>query len=116
MSKPIIINVRSLGDIIEIQGLKIQLPKQPKKKDILFSNKKRAEQRWIREDMPKGLSRDTAVDYYDYIEEEFKRRREGLWFMNNGEPTYITGSHYMFISFCYFFSWLPKCQLYPWIA
>jgi hypothetical protein len=32
-----------------------------------------------------------------YIEEEFRRRREGLWFMNKGEPTYITGHHYMFL-------------------
>ena len=97
MSKPIILNSNSLGDIIEIQGLKIQLPKKPKKKDILFSDKKKVDQRWIREDMPKNLNRDTAEDYYDYIEQEFIRRREGLWFMNNGEPTYITGSHYMFI-------------------
>jgi hypothetical protein len=97
MSKPIILNSKSLGDIIEIQGLKIQLPKKPTKKNILFSYKKKAEQRWIREDMPAGLNRDNAVDYYDYIEQEFIRRKEGLWFMNNGEPTYITGSHYMFI-------------------
>jgi hypothetical protein len=32
-----------------------------------------------------------------YIEQEFKRRREGLWFFNNGEATYITGRHYMFL-------------------
>jgi len=97
MSKPIILNIRSLGDIIEIQGLKIQLPKKPKKKDILFSNKKKADQKWVREEMPSGLSRENSPEYYDYIEEEFRRRREGLWFMNNGHPTYITGGHYMFI-------------------
>jgi hypothetical protein len=32
-----------------------------------------------------------------YIEEEFQRRRDGVWFYNNGEPTYITGRHYMFL-------------------
>jgi hypothetical protein len=25
---------------------------------------------------------------------EFRRRKEGVWFMNDGEPTYITGDHY----------------------
>ena len=33
----------------------------------------------------------------DYIEQEFDRREEGFWFMNNGVPTYITGTHYMYL-------------------
>ena len=97
MPNTIQLNSNSLGDVIEIQGLKIQLPKKPMKKKILFSDKKKKEQRWIRQDIPTGLSRENASDYIEYIEEEFRRRRDGLWFMNNGEPTYITGSHYMFI-------------------
>jgi hypothetical protein len=32
-----------------------------------------------------------------YIEEEFRRRREGIWFFNDGIPTYITGRHYMML-------------------
>jgi hypothetical protein len=36
-------------------------------------------------------------DWVDYIENEFARREEGFWFYNNGEPTYITGSHYMYL-------------------
>ena len=32
-----------------------------------------------------------------YIEQEFQRRRDGVWFYNNGIPTYITGRHYMFL-------------------
>lgn len=27
-------------------------------------------------------------------EREYRRRREGVWFFNNGEPTYLTGNHY----------------------
>ena len=33
----------------------------------------------------------------DYIESEFDKREDGYWFMNNGKPTYITGSHYMYL-------------------
>jgi hypothetical protein len=28
---------------------------------------------------------------------EFTRREEGYWFINKGVPTYITGSHYMYL-------------------
>jgi hypothetical protein len=35
--------------------------------------------------------------FHSYIEQEFQRRRDGVWFYNNGEPTYITGRHYMFL-------------------
>ena len=30
-------------------------------------------------------------------EQEFDRREEGFWFNNNGNPTYITGTHYCYL-------------------
>ena len=59
--------------------------------------------------MPTELSRIKSMDewgemprefrqkFSPYIEEEFRRRREGFWFFRNGEPTYITGRHYMML-------------------
>lgn len=44
-------------------------------------------------DMPKPFKE----RYTEFIRKEFDRRRNGVWFMNNGEPTYITGHHYMFL-------------------
>jgi hypothetical protein len=35
--------------------------------------------------------------WYGYIDDEFKRREEGFWFINKGKPTYITGTHYMYL-------------------
>jgi len=36
-----------------------------------------------------------AVDGREGLQErEHRRRTEGVWFMNNGEPTYLTGNHY----------------------
>ena len=35
--------------------------------------------------------------YTPFIEREFNRRRKGVWFYNNGTPTYITGHHYMLL-------------------
>ena len=72
MSAPVILNPLSKGKVIDIQGLKIQLPKQPSKSLILYSDKPKKDQRWVREEMPKGLTRENAADYYEYIEQELR--------------------------------------------
>ena len=95
-----------IGDIYEIQGLKIALPLL--EKTYKRSNKK-LEQYWEVFESPKELSKlktvfdwnQTSLEFknkwYDYIEEEFKRREQGFSFYNKGIPTYITGSHYMYL-------------------
>ena len=92
-----------IGEIYDIQGLKIALPAVPAE---VYSNK---ENRWRQFDQPKELSKLKSIfdwraypeeqkeQWYDYIDEEFKRRDEGFWFKNNGIPTYITGTHYMYL-------------------
>ena len=96
-----------IGQIIEIQGLRIALPPVPSK--CLQRHKDKKEQYWERTPLPKELSNIKDIfqwnkmpstfkeRWVDYIEEEFIRREEGVFFMNNGVPTYITGSHYMFV-------------------
>ena len=95
-----------IGQIIEIQNLRIALPAtdEPYKR-----SKDKKEQRWQRFEYPKELQRiKTRFDWeehsvtfkekwYDYIDEEFKRREEGFSFYNNGSPVYITGTHYMYL-------------------
>ena len=95
------------GEIITMSGLFIQLPSVPNEKDILFRNDK--EQRWKRLDVPADLRKIRSMDewaekpkefrdkYSQYIEGEFVRRRNGVWFYNDGKPTYITGRHYMLL-------------------
>ena len=99
----------SHGEVIELHGLLVVLPKQPPKKEILFHELPKREQRWSRLPVPKELEKIRSMDewmekspefratFSPYIEEEYKRRRNGVWFYNNGEPTYITGRHYMFL-------------------
>ena len=65
--------------------------------------------KWQQFEYPKELARlknifdwraypeEKKAQWYDYIDEEFKRREEGFWFNNNGTPTYITGTHYMYL-------------------
>ena len=91
-----------IGEIYEIQNFKIALPK-------LTSPHKFSENKWEVTEYPKELKRiktifdwkqypdDFKKKYIDYIENEFKKRDEGFWFINKGVPTYITGTHYMYL-------------------
>ena len=91
-----------IGNVYNIQGLKIALPKTPIK--ISKSNDK-----WTVEEFPKELKQIQSVfewrDYPEnfhkkwepYIDEQFKRRDEGHWFNNKGVDTYITGTHFMYL-------------------
>jgi hypothetical protein len=95
-----------IGQIIEIQNLRIALPaiNEPYKR-----SKNKAEQYWEKFNYPKELQRiKTRFDWeeysvnfkekwYEYIDEEFKRREEGFYFFNCGSPVYITGTHYMYL-------------------
>jgi hypothetical protein len=82
------------GDVIKLGDIKVMLPAVPHKKDILFSDLPKSEQYWRRTPMPSGLNQESEDSYVEYIVEEFRRRREGIWFMNNGKPVYLTGTHY----------------------
>jgi len=85
------------GDIIELQGLRVQLPQQPPKKEMLFSDKPVKEQYWRRTPVPKGCTKDNEEAFADYIKEEYRRRVYGVWFMNNGYPVYLTGHMYFWL-------------------
>lgn len=88
----------TIGDIIECYGLRIALPKTPSKSSMQNARKKPAAQYWERPEQPEGLEPNNVSSYYEHIEEEFRRKDEGFWFMNNGEPEYITGAYYMLLT------------------
>ena len=97
-------------------------PPIPNKKDILFSEKPIKDQYWQRKlaisDIPayfyawntevefdadatewrgktlKALSIKDTFRIKEFRDREIRRRKDGVWFMNNGEYTYITGHHY----------------------
>ncbi len=80
-----------------------------RKKKGISRSKKKSEQYWERQDLPKALSRIQSIfqwnemssdfkdRWVDYIESEFDYRENGMWFMSNGKPVYITGAHYMYL-------------------
>jgi len=96
-----------IGQIVDIEGLKIALPATPNK--CLQRHVSKVEQYWERQELPRELARIQSIfqwnekpkefknRWVDYIENEFDFREQGFWFMNNGVKTYITGSHYTYL-------------------
>ena len=98
----IISKTGEIGEVYEIQNLKIALPKQ---NDIVEFK----ENKWSHTEYPKQLKKIKSVfdweeypiefkeEWYDYIDKEFNRREQGFWFYNKGLATYITGTNYMYL-------------------
>jgi hypothetical protein len=97
----------TIGEIVEIQNLKIALPLKPK--NIYKCSQDKKDQVWTKLEYPKELSKIKSVfdwekyptdfkeKWYEYIDKEFEKREKGFWFYNNGSPTYVTGTHYMYL-------------------
>ena len=97
----------TLGEVYEIKNFKIGLPLASKSCYKRHANKEK--QYWERKELPNPLSKINSIfqwndmpsdfknKYIDYIESEFDTREDGHWFMNNGNPIYITGAHYMYL-------------------
>jgi hypothetical protein len=113
------------GSVVEIQGVNCNIPaegyvfnvltKSLEKRPIYERSSIKEEQFWEvpplpswYKDVTKQLDdydkkkKDDDEDFYDERLEKFKaqewdRRLNGFWFMNNGKPTYITGMHYLYL-------------------
>jgi len=93
---------RTLGEVYYMNGIYIGLPEVPDKIESVND-------RWVAEPYPEALSKiKTSFDWekkdqafrdhwQPFIDQAFDRREYGHWFMNNKKPTYITGSHYMYL-------------------
>ena len=96
-----------IGQILNIKGLLVALPPTPK--ECQSRSHYTESQYWEKEEEPKDLRKiksifqwnnmpnDFKSKWVGYIEKEFDNREYGFFFMNNGKPTYITGSHYMYL-------------------
>ena len=113
------------GSIIDVQGLQCNLPpegyvyniitKKLEFRGVYKRSEIKSEQYWKRIQLPDWYAdtmkkwdefdkrkKDDEGEFYDEKLEEFKRqewdrRLNGFWYMNNGNPTYITGLHYLYL-------------------
>lgn len=97
----------TVGDVISINNINIGLPSTPS--DVFKRSPKKEDQYWEVYKYPKQLKQIKSIfqwnespkefksKWVDYVESEFDRRESGYWFYNNGTPTYITGTHYIYL-------------------
>lgn len=113
------------SSVFEIQGINCIVPpeghvynvltKSLEKRQIYERSPVKEEQYWDIPPLPSWYKevmrqwdeydkkkKDDAEDFYDERLEKFKaqewdRRLNGFWYMNNGVPTYITGMHYVYL-------------------
>ena len=88
---------------VKIEGFfkEYQTPPLPPLKSIDGYSLPKKEQKWIRPIIPTDdeAKNMTKSERTDLIAREMKRRVFGYWFMNNGEPTYVTGDHYFCLTY-----------------
>lgn len=94
-----------------VHGIEMYLPAPPPLHEIRGFDLPKKEQKWFRVGYPdfwdevfeeEAELREADEDYRDprledFREQEWRRRLNGFWFMNNGKKTYITGTHYKFL-------------------
>ena len=113
------------GSTIDIQGLLCNLPpegyvyniitKNIEYRGVYSRNDTKSEQYWKRIPFPDWYmetmkawdtydkkKKEDDPDFYDdkleeYKKQEWDRRLNGFWYMNNGKPLYMTGMHYLYL-------------------
>lgn len=103
---------------IEIYGTRVHVKDADKNTTIEnWGTDVPSDQHWRRFELPEFLE---VVEYdrdgnailnheqRKYALEEVRRCKDGFWFMNNGEPTFITGKHYFYLQW-----WKLEDDIYP---
>lgn len=93
-----------MSEIIKLyNGLyEYKIPSPPnREEDILFINHKKKDQFWRKQSLP-DLKRMTVREKVNFIDQERDRWANGVFFMNNGELTYINGLHYDHLTYMTF--------------
>ncbi len=99
-----------IGKIYKIEGLLVAIPPcYEGVTEVIKRSDKKIEQYWQRQEVPPELQRIKSIHQWNetppnfkqkwkpFIDKQYEYRENGLWFMNNGIPTYITGSHWYYL-------------------
>lgn len=92
----------TLGEIYDLQGIKVGLPQKPKDEEIINHEKPEFKQKWKREEMPKGLDEETMMEsrFDEYIDDQYLKRERGIWIYIKGNPIYIPGTYWFGLQWC----------------
>ena len=93
---------KSQGQTVTLCDVDIVLPKMPTKTKMLNHGLKKDKQVWTRRKLPDTfhwdkLETDYTDEELDFIEQDFDYRINGVWILINGEPTWLSGTHYFYL-------------------
>lgn len=99
----------TLGDVYNMCGLNVGLPEVPVPANILNNGKTSTNQKFYREELPLGLNSSNwqQPKFEQYVDEQFKRRLNGIWIYIKGKPIYIPGTYYFGLQ------WIREELKYP---
>src|SRR3990172_12171273 len=83
----------------DIYGLKCFLPAPPPITEIENYRITPKNQRFVPVEVPQDLRMWQPEKRKEFETREWKRRREGYWFFNNGNLEYINGDHYFYLNY-----------------
>ena len=84
---------------IRIGEYDVPLPVQPPLEEMINFGVRRRQQIFERTKVPKGLKRQDERDQRKFIQGEWHKRRNGVWYLINGKPVYLTGPAYTFFNY-----------------
>ncbi len=127
------------GSVLDVQGLQCNIPPEGyvhnvftneiEHRGIYSRSNIETEQYWERISTPIWYrevmkrwdnydknKKEDDTEFYDerlepYKQQEWDRRLNGMWFYNKGTPTYLTGSHYMFLQWWQIDVGFPKFRV-----
>lgn len=83
---------REIGEYI------IELPKPPKKEEILNYNLPIKQQKFIPTKVPENIEEMPKSERLSFILQEMDRRNNGVFFYNRGAIEYLSGEHYFYLN------------------
>lgn len=84
---------------IKIGEYEVPLPDKPEKKFMVNHGKPPKEQYFVYTEIPKDLKQWSKRQKDEWIDNEYHRRKHGLWYLIRGEEVYINGYHYMYLNY-----------------
>lgn len=91
------------GPVVHIEGYEygIKMPDPPDIKEMVNYGLPKNQQVFRRTILPKRFRAMDERDQRPIVDREWHRRRNGLWYLIDGEPVYLTGTAYFFYNYWY---------------
>jgi hypothetical protein len=100
------------GKTVKIGEFDVPLPKQPPRNQMENFGKRKRQQVFHRNKVPRDIKQWDKRDIDAYISAEWHKRWNGVWYLIGGRPIYLTGTAYLFFNYWHMENgFLPKFRM-----